>query len=113
MSKCLVLAKWNVGRGIHVEWGRQGTHKDSTDLASRVPVAGLTALVDLVDDLDQGGLLLVIAEGAGGDIQEDYLPERLGLDEVLNPGGHVGDAWPDVKDDWREELDPVDEGSSL
>ena len=65
---------------------------------------GLTLLIHHVADFDERGLLLIIAEAEGRDVGEDDLPDPLGLQVVVDPGGDVRYAGPGVEqyrgDEW-------------
>ena len=73
----------------------------------------MALLVHRVADLDEGRLLLVIAEAVGTDLSKDHLPDALGLQVVVDPGRNVGDAGPRVKQDGGNVGLLILEGSNL
>ena len=113
MGQGLVLAEGNVGRGIYVQWGREGADEDSTALRSRMLVTGGTPLIDGVTQLNQRGLLFVVANSVCANISEDDAPQGLGLDEVVEARRHVDDAGPVVDHGGGDELLLVHECGSL
>ena len=76
-------------------------------------VTSLTLFVDHVADLDEGGLLLIIAETVSRNIGEDYFPDPFRLQVVMDLVGDVRDAGPGVEQDGGDERLLVPEGSRL
>ena len=64
-------------------------------------------------NLDQRGLLLVIANSVSAHVREDDAPQGLGLDELVDTRRHVDDAGPVVDDSGGNELLLVNEGCGL
>ena len=64
-------------------------------------------------NLNQRGLLLIIAHPECTHVREDDSPQGLGLDKLVDVHGHVGDARPVVDDNGVNELLLVDEGCGL
>ena len=73
----------------------------------------LALLVHRVADLDEGGLLLVVAEAIGRHISKDDFPDPLRLQVVVDLDGNVSDAGPRVEQDGGDVGLLIREGSHL
>ena len=65
-------------------------------------MSSLTLLVHRVADLDEGGLLLVVAEAIGRHISKDDFPDPFRLQVVVDLDGDVCDAGPGVEQNGRD-----------
>ena len=109
----MVLAQGNVGGGVHIDGRREGRNENSAALPVKMLVTGLALFVDHVADLDEGGLLLIIAESKSRNIGEDYSPDSFRHQVVMNLVGDVRDAGPGAEQDGGDERLLVPEGGRL